>query len=307
MAEFLTMEEAKNHFASNSKGNAGLTLGIIGTALGALGSNVLGYGNGNGILGLGGRGSDISGTMTGIAAGAGMTEMARQEMLDHEFSLVEMGRIQKEALKDQMHFRERDIAEKADIYRQSRADDNRINAMVAGVKEFATVGLSDVYRQAAKETKDLAAVVGQNKLEAYKDLAEVYKVGAISDKNLELQIERNRELDQREKFEMYKDLSGTTSKLAYDTMKQSYENRIENMNLMSSLAQRVANLETTAEVNKATLPLMFQLSNANTQNSICQATCRKIDGHLTLGWNQVSSPFCPFGIANSDSGCCGNN
>lgn len=34
MAEFLTMEEAKDHFGSKGKTNAGLTLGIIGTAPG---------------------------------------------------------------------------------------------------------------------------------------------------------------------------------------------------------------------------------------------------------------------------------
>ena len=41
------MEEAKNHFGSKSKTNAGLTLGIIGTALGAMNNS----GCGNGILG----------------------------------------------------------------------------------------------------------------------------------------------------------------------------------------------------------------------------------------------------------------
>lgn len=44
MAEFLTMDEAKNHFGSKGRTNAALTLGIIGTALGAM--NNSGYGNG---------------------------------------------------------------------------------------------------------------------------------------------------------------------------------------------------------------------------------------------------------------------
>lgn len=47
MAEFLTMDEAKNHFGSKGKTNAALTLGIIGTALGAMNNS----GCGNGILG----------------------------------------------------------------------------------------------------------------------------------------------------------------------------------------------------------------------------------------------------------------
>lgn len=47
MAEFLTMDEAKNHFGTKGKTNAALTLGIIGTALGAMNN----AGCGNGILG----------------------------------------------------------------------------------------------------------------------------------------------------------------------------------------------------------------------------------------------------------------
>lgn len=37
MAEYLSMDEANNKYASKGKGNAGLTLGIIGTALAGLG------------------------------------------------------------------------------------------------------------------------------------------------------------------------------------------------------------------------------------------------------------------------------
>lgn len=52
MAEFLTMEEAKDKFGSKGKTNAGLTLGIIGTALAAFrGNNGCGCGNNGGILG----------------------------------------------------------------------------------------------------------------------------------------------------------------------------------------------------------------------------------------------------------------
>lgn len=55
MAEFLTMEEAKSKSKFGTKGrtNAGLTLGIIGTALAAFAGNGGGCGCGNngGILG----------------------------------------------------------------------------------------------------------------------------------------------------------------------------------------------------------------------------------------------------------------
>lgn len=51
MAEFLTMQEAEDKFGKKGKTNAALTLGIIGTALGAFsGNNGCGCGN-NGILG----------------------------------------------------------------------------------------------------------------------------------------------------------------------------------------------------------------------------------------------------------------
>lgn len=51
MAEFLTMEDAENKFGTKGRTNAGLTLGIIGTALAALGNNGGGCGNNGGILG----------------------------------------------------------------------------------------------------------------------------------------------------------------------------------------------------------------------------------------------------------------
>ena len=49
MAEFLTMQEAEDKFGKKGRTNAALTLGIIGTALGAFTGNN-GCGN-NGILG----------------------------------------------------------------------------------------------------------------------------------------------------------------------------------------------------------------------------------------------------------------
>ena len=45
MAEFLTMDEAKSKFGTKGRTNAGLTLGIIGTALGAFAGNLFGGNN----------------------------------------------------------------------------------------------------------------------------------------------------------------------------------------------------------------------------------------------------------------------
>lgn len=52
MVEFLTMEEAEDKFGKKGRTNAALTLGIIGTALGAFANNGgCGCGNNGGILG----------------------------------------------------------------------------------------------------------------------------------------------------------------------------------------------------------------------------------------------------------------
>lgn len=53
MAEFLTMAEAEDKFGKKGRTNAALTLGIIGTALGAFAGNNggCGCGNGGGLLG----------------------------------------------------------------------------------------------------------------------------------------------------------------------------------------------------------------------------------------------------------------
>lgn len=320
MAEFLTMEEAKNHFASNGKGNAGLTLGIIGTALGALSSGVLG---GNGILGLGGN-NGMAQTAAGMAAGAAIAnahgnnhcgggwypypgeyhpstwDVISRETADQEFDLVKMGDIQLEGLKNSVMFREKDIAEKADIYRQTKVDNNVIQAQVSDLKDFTIKGLSDVYQASVKENQGLAKQISDNRYEGFKNVADLYAASNIADKNLELQIERNREIDQREKFDLYKNLDDKTNVLAYETMKRSYENKIDTMEKMAGLAERISNLETTAAVNKASLPLMFQLADANT----AIATCRKIDGHLTIGCNQISGPVFPGPFTtNNTSGC----
>lgn len=51
MAEFLTMAEAEDKFGKKGRTNAALTLGIIGTALGAFAGNNGGCGCGGGLLG----------------------------------------------------------------------------------------------------------------------------------------------------------------------------------------------------------------------------------------------------------------
>lgn len=77
MAEFLTMDEAKSKFGTKGRTNAGLTLGIIGTALAAFAGNNggCGCGNGGGILGnlFGGFTEPLHATITSDATSSTST------------------------------------------------------------------------------------------------------------------------------------------------------------------------------------------------------------------------------------------
>lgn len=303
MAEFLTLEEGKSHFGSKGNTNAGLTLGIIGTALGAMGSGLLGR---NGILGgLGynnGAGAAIAGAE--VANNARAWEM--KEINDQEFDLWEMGKLRSEGLQAGISMRERDIAEKTDLYKQTIQDNNRLEDGLVGLKDFTIKGLSDVYQASVAENRVLERQISNNQLEAYKNVSDLYATTVKSDKDLELQIERNREADQAEKFQLYRDLSDKNNALAYSTMRQSYEDRLEAMNSVNALAARVCALEKDQAVTSAQLPLMFKLAESNTAGAISSATCRKIDGNLTITPCQISTPFGAFAPATNPCGCgCG--
>lgn len=318
MAEFLTLEDGKSHFGSKGTANAGLTLGIIGTALGAMnsgffgrngilgglgwgGNNGYGYGNGWG----NGAGAVASGIVGAELAGRGfgISPLEMKEINDQEFDLWELGKVRAEALHGNICARERDIAEKTDIYKQTLQDNNRISDQVAGLKDFTVKGLADVYQASVAENRVLERQISSNQLESYKNVSDLYASTVRSDKDLELQIERNREADQAEKFQLYKDLSDKTNALAYSTMRQSYEDRIESMNSVNALAARVCALEKDQAVTSAQLPLMFKLSESNTAGAISSATCRKIDGNLTITPCQISTPFAsPFSYSSCNNG-----
>lgn len=117
MAEFLTMQEAEDKFGKKGRTNAALTLGIIGTALGAINNS----GCGNGILG-------------GILGGG-----CQQNRLDNEVQVLTnqlwAGRLQ-------------DQDEKCKMYIDLITRDNVQNLTAA--QEFAKVREQDI-----KEKTDL--------------------------------------------------------------------------------------------------------------------------------------------------------
>lgn len=328
MAEFITMEEAKHEFASKGRANTGIALGAVGLGLGAL--SAMSNGCGNGILGLGnlfggnnygcGNNQFAAGMVTGAAyAGPTPWDVAKQEMYDQEFTLARLGQVEVNALQTALDERNVDVAEKVALYQQTKADNNILAAEIAANKDFTIKGLADVYQASVVENRAIERQMAANQLESYKNVSDLYATTVVSDKNLELQIEKNREKDQAEKFALYKDLNGETNRLAMETMRQSYEDRMESMNQISALSARVCALEKNEAVTAAQLPLMFKLSESNTAAAISAATCRKIDGNLTLGIDQLcnglpqnsinalySFPFAyswPYGWAGSSNGC----
>lgn len=303
MAEFLTESEASDKYGSKAKANAGLTLGIIGTALAALG-----WGNGSSILGMGGNsrpGSFGAGFGTGLVGaevlggmyGPTPWQASQQETHDQEYDLVRMGQLEVDSLKTAMQTRETDTAEKIALYRQTLDDNKDLQAQIEKNHDFTTEALFDLYKSGVSETRNLEQRLAADQLENYKNVSDLYTRTVASEKDIQLQIEKNRETDQTEKFGLYKDLSGQTQALAFQTMKQSYEDRLESLGQLNALSARVCQLEKENAVTQAQLPLMFQLQNSQTSNVISTATSRKIDGNLTLSYGQIQSPVPPQSIS----------
>lgn len=114
-------EEGKKEYASNGKGNAALTLGIIGTALGA---GAL-WGRGNGILGIGGGGNapenvNIQVAREAMASGAGAPTafQAWEHGCEEALALTNTIWGLKVNTQGQLgKMREQDIAEKFSLYK----------------------------------------------------------------------------------------------------------------------------------------------------------------------------------------------
>ena len=159
MAEFMSMDEARGNFASKGTGNAGLTLGIIGTALGAMNSGLLG-GWGNGILGLGGNASTAA--LTGAAVGASIADSSGNSgWTPSACELTSMiGTQGQNLLQTVIWSREKDYAEKADIYRQSKADNNRLENIIGANKDQMIQAIADTYN--ASVAADAAIVSKMN-------------------------------------------------------------------------------------------------------------------------------------------------
>lgn len=140
MAEFLTMQEAEDKFGKKGKTNAALTLGIIGTALGAFSGN-------NGILG---------GLFGGncLAERAMQTAMAQGEMSQN---LAWNNRVQ--SLQDDIdlytYINGRNLAINERIGNETQILTNQIwNGKVAAENLLATIRKSKEYIQSQIKAKE---------------------------------------------------------------------------------------------------------------------------------------------------------
>jgi hypothetical protein len=285
MAEFMSTDEAKGHFASKGIGNAGLTLGIIGTALGAMNSGFFG----NGIFGLGGWNGNAasSAALTGAAVGASIADTSNGWNPSACELTAMIGTQGQDLLRTVIWAREKDYAEKADIYRQSKTDNNRLENIINTNKDLATQAIADTYLASVRSDAEIVNKMNDNRLEAYKNTADLYALTVSSDKNLELQIEKNREIDQAEKFQLYKELNNQTTALAYKSMEQAYQTQLRTAEENKELYSRISALESKAAVNEATIPLYFQLANQTMLSTVEKATCKKVDGNLTIDPTQI--------------------
>lgn len=219
MAEFMTKEQMDKDYASKSMGRAGLTLGIIGTALGAglLGGNngdgcCCGGGNNGGILGnlfgnRGGNGCCCAAKQAENRADAAMTmAMAQGQMADN---LAWANRVQ--SMND-------DLAMYANIdSRLSRLNTTDWENRVAGMSDLAAYAQINESRLTQMNNRDW-----ENRIASMKDDADIY--GVVNkqindvDNKLSDQVQlltnqswMRREQDLTEKFDLYTRLNDKNS------------------------------------------------------------------------------------------------
>ncbi len=178
MAEFLTMQEAEDKFGKKGRTNAALTLGIIGTALGAMNNS----GCGNGILGgiLGGGcqqnrlGNEVQVLTNQLWAGRLQDQDEKCKMY---IDLITRDNVQNlTAAQEFAKVREQDIKEKTDLF-------ERLNTRLVELEK------KDAANSAALPLMFELATVKANK---YTDdcCCKAEKNMLVMDSNLQRQLDR---------------------------------------------------------------------------------------------------------------------
>lgn len=298
MAEFLSMEEAKNKFASKSKGNAGLTLGIIGTALasGVLSNNGCGCNNG-GILG-------------GLF---GNNNCAMREAQEAKT----MAMLQGQAA-DNLSWANRvasmnDTAELASNLepRLTQLNNQDWSNYVQSVRDNADLAAymdSKIAKANNKLSDEVQVLTNQGWMRREEDLKEksdMYVRSMQADQELAAQ-------SARDKFDLYKMSNDADTALDGKFTKMNYEGRIQDMNekfdMYTRLSDRICSLEKQQAKTETALPLMFELNKVNSERYTDDCCCKsnvnllnstnnlqrqidhKIDGQLRYAYSDLCAP-----------------
>lgn len=317
MAEIIDQAYADNHYTSKSKGNAALTLGIIGTALGA---GVLGNNNGDGCC-CGGNNGGILGGLFGNRGNNGCCCEARQAR-NHADAAMVMAMAQGQVAQNTAWAnRVQSMQDDIDLYTYVSNRDFVLNDQDWRNREKSMQDDANLYTVVDGRINAVNNRMWENYTKSMQDDFDVHTRSvnrdiSLGDKlNNEVQILTNqswkrREQDLQEKTDMYvrsmtadQELAAQSAKDKFDIYKMSndadtiidskftklnYEGRIQDLNekfdLYTRLNDKITNLEKQQAQTATALPLMFELNKVNSER-YTDACCCSSEKNLLMTAN----------------------
>lgn len=310
MAEFITHEEAHDMFGSKGKTNAALTLGIIGTALGAgvLGNNNGGCcGNNNGgILGnlLGGNNNGCCCAMK-EAQNAKTMAMLQGQQADNlawanrvaameytsqlanniEPRLTQMNnqdwRNRVKSLQDDFevyaNLSDRNAKTNLEIANQSQLLTNQIwdtrtKSLTGDFEVYSSLNnkVADTNLELANQVQLLTNQSWMRREEDLKEKTDIYVRGMQADQALAAQTAKD-------KFDLYKMSNDADNFLDGKFTRISYESRIDDLKeknaMYANLSSRISELEKAQAKTETALPLMFELTKVKAEKYTDDCCC----------------------------------
>lgn len=339
MAEFLTQDDADKRYGKKSRTNAGLTLGIIGTALAAFNNSgndgcFCGGGNngGGGILGglFGNRGGGGCCCAMNAAQQAKTMAMLQGQQADNLAWANRVASIEDTAaLASNLEPR---------LTRMNNQDwENRVASMRddADVYSAARNGIDAVANKLSNETQALTNQIWKGRVEDLQEKFDIYARGVARDNEITSSICQLENKENEDKFNLYQTLNAQNQKQD----RFSYENRVTDLNekfdLYTRLNNKITDLEKAQAKTETALPLLFELNKVNSErytdaccckseknllmldNNLQRQIDRKIDGQLKYEYSNLCapvpsisplycSPFTTYGSGTTWSGCCQN-
>lgn len=297
MAEFISHEQAHDMFASKGKGNAALTLGIIGTALGAL-NNGNGCNGGNGILGniLGGN-NNCALKEAQEAKTMALIQGQQADNLSWANRVASMH--DTAALANNLEPRLTHMNNQDWI--------NRVKSLEDDFTVYGTLNdrISDTNLKLSDQVQLLTNQSWMRREEDLKEKTDIYVRSMQADQALAAK-------SSADKFELYKMSNDADNFLDNKFTKITYEGRIDDLKeksaMFNTLASRISELEKAQAKTETALPLMFELTKVkaekytddcccaskvnllNTANGLQRQIDHKIDGQLKYAYSDLCAP-----------------